>query len=320
MGDLILTLPCDQLVKSTHEVHWAVPDGLQFVVDRTVPTRPFQGFKRDWSFSRFLSFFKMIREIKPDVSVSFHVPWWVNFALWLGRVKTRSGVLSQWHSYAFLNRGLRQKRSQCEHHEMDYNYLLVEHAFDLEHDSTKWKPVTLQDKNAKAFHFDTNQKYFVVHPGMGGSALNWPSEHYAKLIDELSQKVTVVITGTQSDEAYLTPLKKLLKENQQVVWLDKQLDGPQLLRLLKNAIANIAPSTGVLHLSASLGAASIGIFSPIRVHQDKRWGPKGPEVSSFSPEVSCPAHFECLDKECPAFFCMTKMSVQPVLDKALSYL
>lgn len=320
MGDLVLTLPCDQLVSDTHNVHWITPKGLDFVVENVTPKKSFQTLSRDWSWQQFKELRKIIKEINPDISVCFHVPWWINFTLWFCGVKTRGGVLSQWHSYLFLNKGLRQKRSQCEYHEMEYNYLLVEHCFDLKINREKWKPVELNEPAQTSLPVDEELKYFVVHPGMGGSALNWPTQQYVELINELTEKATVVVTGTQSDEHYLTPIKKQLNGNSKVVWLDKQLKGSQLLKLLKHSIATIAPSTGVIHLSASLGVASLGIYSPIKVHQAKRWGPKGRSVETYTPQVSCPAHFECLKKECPRYFCMDSLSVKPVVEKALSHL
>lgn len=320
MGDLILTLPCDQLVNNQYEVHWLIPEGLDFVVSSSAPKRTFATFSSKRSWAQFKKLWKLTRDLQPDVSVSFHVPWWVNFTLWLARVKVRGGVLSQWHSYLFLNRGLRQKRSQVEFHEMEYNYQLTEHVFGLKINREKWTHLKLEENQNESLQFDVNQKYFVVHPGMGGSALNWPSESYATLIDRLSEQATVVITGTHSDESYLIPLKMLLKNNHKVVWLDKQLNGYQLLKLLKNANANIAPSTGVLHLSASLGVPSIGIFSPIKVHHENRWGPRGNNTATFTPKVECPAHFECVGQDCKYFSCMSKMPIEPVLQKALTYL
>ena len=320
MGDLVLTLPCDSIVSENYKVHWLVPKGLEFVVDSASPKKEYRSVKKDFSWFAFFELVKWIRSIKPEVSVSFHVPWWVNMALWMAGVKTRGGVKSQWHSYLFLNKALRQKRSRCEFHEMEYNYLLVEHTFSLAQNKESWKPVKLIAPEESRLQFDFNQKYMVVHPGMGGSALNWPIKNYATLINKLTEHCPVVITGTKNDEPYLNPLKKSLKDNHRVVWLDKQLDGFQLLKLLENASATIAPSTGVLHLSASLGVASLGLYSPILVHQAKRWGPMGEETVTFSPQVDCPAQFECLLEACPHYYCMDNLSVNPIAEKALSYL
>lgn len=318
MGDLILTLPCDQRVTKTHQVHWVIPEGLDFVADATSPERAFSTLGKSGTWGHFKKLWKILSSIQPHTSVTFHAPWWVNLCLWLYRVPRRGGVLSQWHSYLFLNKGLRQKRSLCEFHELEYNHQLTEHVFDLPSEPQEWTPTDLVEPVGVAIGFDTNQDYFIVHPGMGGSALNWPTENYVSLIDSLSEQFPVVITGTKADDIYLLPLQLALKENPRVVWLNKQLDGSQLLVLLKHATATVAPSTGVLHLSASLGVPSIGIYSPIKVHQAKRWGPKGSHVSSFEPKVTCPAQFECLKEECAHYPCMANMAVAPVLQKTLN--
>jgi ADP-heptose:LPS heptosyltransferase len=48
----------------------------------------------------------------------------------------------------------------------------------------------------------------------------------------------------------------------------------------------IAPSTGVLHLAASLGTVSVGIYSPRRVEHPRRWGPKGIHTVYLVPQVA----------------------------------
>ncbi len=320
MGDLVLTLPCDQLVTGEFDCHWVTPKGLDFVVESSADPKKFVTLDKSKAWTSFWTFRKHVKKVAPQVSVSFHVPWWVNFALWSCGVKVRGGVLSQWHSYLFLNKGLRQKRSRVEAHEMEYNFQLVEFIFNLKRNREKWQPLKLTANATIDLAFDTNQSYFVVHPGMGGSALNWPTQSYTQLVNQLTEKAMVVITGTKSDDPYLSPLKSSLKDNHKVVWLDKQLDGYQLLKLLSHANATIAPSTGVLHLSASLGAASFGIYSPIKVHQAERWGPKGNKTETFTPKVNCPAHFECLKQECPQFYCMDHLPIQPVVDAALKEL
>ncbi len=343
MGDLVFSLPCDRLVRNTHEVFWFVPENLTFICQSARPQRVFTGFFTNWSFKNFKKFFVAIKKIKPEIAISFHAPWWVHLALCLAGVKTRGGVLSQWHSWVFLNRTLRQKRSQCELHEMEYNFQLTEFVFGLKKNRNQWQPLELKssDSLAPVFHrlstvdtkfstaklhgecgpdipFNLSRDYFVVHPGMGGSALNWGSFHYTELIKCLAKKATVVITGTAIDRFYLKPIKKSLKENPGIVWLDEKLNPTELLKILKNSRANIAPSTGVLHLSASLGAVSIGLYSPVKVHSARRWGPKGKQVTVLSPQVDCPAHFKCLGDKCPHYFCMETISVDQVVKSVLA--
>jgi len=151
--------------------------------------------------------------------------------------------------------------------------------------------------------------YSVVHPGMGGSALNWPTDHYHTFISELAAKETVVITGTLADTSYLAPLKESLGSHPRMRWLDGQLNGLELLTLLASARTITAPSTGVLHLAASTGRPTLGIFSPVRVQHPQRWGPQGPKTSVVMPGGFCPGEHSCLEHRCHRFPCMNE--VQP---------
>ena len=318
IGDLVLSLPSDRLVGNTHDVTWLIPENLDFICQSAIPQRSFKSFSKKFSFGNLKKLFITIRKIKPDIAISFHAPWWVLLILYLAGVKVRGGVLSQWHSWFFLNKPLRQKRSQCEFHEMEYNFQLTEFVFDLKNNKKQWQPLELKSPDRPGFNPCEN--YLVVHPGMGGSALNWPGSHYIELIKRLTEKNTVVITGTNSDEAYLKPIRNALKKNSKIIWMDGKLKPGELLKLLKNSTVNIAPSTGVLHLSASLGVPSIGLYSPVKVHKSKRWGPVGKQVTALSPQTDCPAHFKCLGEQCPHYFCMETLSVDQVFEKALSYL
>ena len=317
IGDLIFSLPCDRLVQTTHEVVWLIPENLDFICQSAKPQRSFKTLSKKPSFENFKKLFMIIKRIKPDAVIIFHAPWWVYLAAFLAGVKIRGGVLSQWHSWLFLNKALRQKRSQCEFHEMEYNFQLTEFVFDLKSDKKQWQPLELKSSDFTNVPFNLPGNYFVVHPGMGGSALNWPGSHYIELIKRLAKKATVIITGTVSDEPYLKPIKEALKENPKIIWTNGKLKPHELLKLLKNSIVNIAPSTGILHLSASLGVASIGLYSPVKVHGSDRWGPMGKKTTTLTPQVDCPARFKCLGEQCPHYFCMKTLSVDQVAKQAL---
>ena len=157
--------------------------------------------------------------------------------------------------------------------------------------------------------------YYVVHPGMGGSALNWPTGLYIDLITQLSTHTTVVITGTAQDANYLSPLKSHFLSEPNPVWLDGKVSTTELLQVLGSAKAVIAPSTGVLHLAASTGVKTIGLFSPVRVQSIQRWGPLGEKAEALAPSVDCPGDLHCIGQACPHFNCMYRITVGKVLQQ-----
>lgn len=311
IGDLALTMPVDSAF-AQDQVHWWIPQGLSFLANHAIPKRTAFEINRHVNFVKFIKLLLVLRNHKYDAAILFHGPWWISLLLWLARIPLRGGVKSQWHSLLFLNRAIRQKRSRAEYSELEYSFQLVEKVFKFA--NLKREHFTLAGeqgpgRNELLARFQLQEKkYFVIHPGMGGSALNWPTEYYAELIQNLVTQNTIVITGTKSDELYLDPLRLKISKLSNVVWLDQKLNGAELLTVLGNAIAVVAPSTGVIHLAAATGTLAVGIYSPVRVQHPRRWGPKGGSVKIFLPEVECPGEFSCLGSSCFQYDCMKKIT------------
>ena len=288
IGDLICTLCVDQVsFLRDCEVQWVISKGLSFVPENADPKRSFLELsKEDWKTS-LKTLRAFIRDFKPDIAVSFQAPWWVNFALWAEGIAVRAGVKSQWHSFLFLNRGLRQRRSQATMHEADYNKELLAHACEASPATEATPVLRLMAPSCPGLlekHQLVPKEFIVVHPGMAGSALNWPIPNYLQLIAELADKIQVVVTGTSADEPWLKEIKEKFKHNPRVLILQNRLNTKELLLILKNAKAVVVPSTGVAHIAASLGTPVLGIYSPVRVQHPRRWAARGEKVQIFMPE------------------------------------
>lgn len=323
IGDLISTMCVDQLkhgygqpLSERYQITWCISKGLGFIPEAALPPREFIELDKSQPKESRLRLRDFLKENPVDVVVSFQAPWWVHYECWRARVPVRSGVLSQWHSFLFLNKGLRQRRSLAEKHEADYNRELLEHALDLESQETPLLRLDVAEDRELLKKFALkNKSYVVVHPGMAGSALNWSSQNYIALIKEVLKTHPVVFTGTAMDEPYLAPLKKEFAQNKNVINLQNQLKALELFQILKSSHAVIAPSTGVAHMAAALGAKILGIYSPIRVQHPRRWAARGENVIIFQPPFDCPADFKCLGSACKHFDCMNKITVDQVYRK-----
>jgi len=304
IGDLICTMPVDEIESlKDWEITWIIAKGLSFVPEHSVPKRTYLELDKSKPAEARQILKKFLHDQKPDVAVSFQAPWWVNFSLWQARIKTRIGVLSKWDSFFFLNKGLRQKRSLSIKHEAEYNLDLVR-QIDPEKVLQAIAPVLKLQADTRDDVLNREgleaQKYSVVHPGMAGSALNWPTEYYIELIAKLSLRRKVVLTGTLADEPWLKEIKNHYTGNSQIICLQNKLTASQLLSILQHAHSVFAPSTGVLHLAASLGTPVYGFYSPIRVQTTTRWGARGPHVHLFSPAVQDgPVTPECMRQITP---------------------
>lgn len=315
IGDLVLTLPSDQVLSSA-DVTWAISKNLDFLAKASVPPRKTLLLEKQFQ-PGFRSLVEWIKKEQPQGIIIFNGPWWVYFAAFIYRIPLRGGVKSRWYSFLFLNRGIRQKRSLSQKNELDYNLDLVQSVLQIKsQENTPPLRIEADQNTSKTFAHRFGLvplSYVIIHPGMGGSAENWPLEKWETLIRKAVLKFSVVITGTSIDESWLFPLKKKLADLPQIHWLDEKLNANELLSAMKGASAVVAPSTGVVHLAASLGVKTIGIYSPVRVQAPKRWGPLGPQVSVHVPQVSCPGHFKCHMQECQYYNCMDQISVESVL-------
>lgn len=315
LGDLVLTLPIENSFEELKNSHWWIPEGLGFVAKSARPEPSFEEVSKDFSFKNFFSLLKTLKKEKYDQALIFYAPAWVYFLIFLARIPVRAGRFSQWYSFALLNRGLRQKRSLSEKNELHYNFELARETLNLQPHPGAPKPLSLQPSSSQdetlTQHHLSDKNYVVIHPGMGGSALNWPTENYKALVKKLldsGQKVAV--TGTKGDRAYTEPLKDLANQNG-MHWLVEKLSGTELMDVLAAAKWVLAPSTGVVHLAASLGTQIYGIYSPVRAQSAVRWGPQGPRVQVLTLNVNCPAQLECLKESCPHHPCMGLVDFHP---------
>lgn len=292
IGDLVCTLCVDEHPDlKEYSKYWLIAKGLEFIPEQAVPQRVFSSLTKDRQGFKHL--FNFLKSTSFDASISFQCPWWVHLLLFYFRIPIRVGVLSQWHSFLFLNTGLRQKRSQATQHESSYNYELVDHlAQKLKAGNYAHVPIRkshlyevpilkLIAKTDKQLLEKWNlraQSYFIIHPGMAGSSLNWPQSKYIQFIYSFhaffpNQKV--VLTGTPGDTPYLDKITSEFSAKDFFVNLQSQLTANELLSVLSTSSGVLAPSTGVMHLAASLGVATFGIFSPVTVQRPIRWGPRG---------------------------------------------
>lgn len=308
IGDLVLTLPADfDLRASGDEVQWLISRGLSFIPQHSQPPRSFYQVDREFSLLRLKELVSWLTKERFDRALIFHAPFWIYLAVFLARIPVRAGRYSQWFSFLLLNRGVRQSRKEGQRSEIFFNYQLVNRCLGLvAKGAERLEPLKLrsfllpEDREALGL----KSPYVVIHPGMLGSARNWAPELYRELAMDLSKDHQLVITGTPEDAHHWKPLEETLGERG--LCLGGKLTANQLLGVLEGAELVVAPSTGVVHLAASLQVPTLGLYPPVKNQSPTRWGPKGSQVSTLVPEVDCPAQTDCLMKDCPQYDCMGK--------------
>jgi ADP-heptose:LPS heptosyltransferase len=318
LGDLVCTLPVDQhpsFLKEHFSIQWLISSGLEPVLECAQPKRNFWSESTTFSWSKFWLLVSKLKSKQFDQVILFYAPWWVAAACYFAGIQNRYSPRSRWFQLLFFNQTLKQKRSRSEKHESDYNWELVNWAITGNRNGIQNTPL-LNLQSTSPMPPELTKPYFVIHPGMAGSALNWRMADYLKLAEKLIIQLDhdVVITGTRSDLPILSEIEPALKSLKRLRWLVGDLDLAALIKVLSESEAVIAPSTGVIHLAASTGVKTIGIYSPIKVQTPTRWGPRGPKTIAIIPQVSCPAKMKCLGKTCSYYYCLNKITVDQIIE------
>lgn len=238
-----------------------------------------------------------------------------NLIATLAFVPFRGGIKSRWPTFFLLNRGVRQRRSEVKKHEVEYNLDLLS---PLKIANKEYSP-KIHLKNIPNNPF--TKEFIVVHPGMTGHTLNWPTEYYAHFIEKMEKnfpnRFLYVISYTPSDEPYLKDVRSL-NLGDKIFFLDGSKEGlTNYMGILSHASLFLGPATGTTHIANSLGIKQIAIYSPIKVQSAFRWSPFEVENSLvLAPKVNCPEKVHCRGESCPEFECMRKIDVNKVIEAA----
>lgn len=269
------------------------------------------------------------------IAVHLQVHWKIALAVFLARVRYRVGPLSRLFSFVLFNRGIRQRRSRVEMHEADYNLQLLRRIGIRVRTRTVPVQVNISDQKVeqakqwlRAQGWNEAEPLIAIHPGMGGSALNWPETHYLELIRVLLREGRqILVTAGPSEFSLLQRMKEGVGfPKPDRIWFygsldEKQLDATSidsLGALFSCASVVVAPSTGPLHLAVALGKAVVTFYPPIRVQSANRWGPYVKDETRAAvlvPEVYCGEDFKCRGSVCHSFPCMKSLSVTQALEQ-----
>jgi ADP-heptose:LPS heptosyltransferase len=281
---------------------------------------------------------RLVREIRAAnyrISVVLQGNLKIAASVFFANIRYRVGPLSKLYSYVFFNRGVRQHRSQVEMHEADYNLQLLRRLGIRVASRTVPPRIFLSlEKRAEARAWleqkgwNPEAPLIVVHPGMGGSALNWPETHYIEFTRALLKEgKQVLLTGGPTEVSLLAriadalgPLKEkaiFYSNNEPVGGVSATLQF--FAGLISHASLMVAPSTGPLHLAVALERPVLTFYPPIRVQSAIRWGPylkDETRASVLVPDVYCGQDFKCLGNLCNYFPCMKSLTVTQALDQA----
>ncbi len=124
----------------------------------------------------------------------------------------------------------------------------------------------------------------ILHPGSGGSAVDWPIGHYVALADLLkAEGMTVYLTGTEQEGRHFRPFFRFDKR---IIDMSGKLSLSELLDFIRQCELLVACSTGPLHIAAASGIGALGLFIDQRPIGPGRWRPVGSRARVITPPHS----------------------------------
>lgn len=113
----------------------------------------------------------------------------------------------------------------------------------------------------------------VIHPGASAPARQWPPDRFAAVAAALRDEGhEVVITGSAAEFGLAHEVARAARLPRTAV-VAGLLDVTAMAALISDSRLVICGDTGVAHLAASTGTASVVLFGPTA---PARWGPRGP--------------------------------------------
>ncbi len=165
---------------------------------------------------------------------------------------------------------------------------------------------------------ESTQNYVIFNPGFSGmqkkdyrSHRNWPTGHWAELIDLITRRsdLDIVINGTEQERHCFETLLEIPRVH--------SLFGsslPALVLALKKAKSVVSVDTGTMHLAMALGTPVIALFGPSIPGLTGPYSSKVP-YRVLSSGIDCqPCYRTSLYKQCVFNRCMQALKPDLVYD------
>jgi len=175
----------------------------------------------------------------------------------------------------------------------------------------------------------------IIHPGAGSKRKRWPFKGFLEVAGALNKRdsIQVIFLVGPAEADLLMSIKKRASKGKlplgQSVGLGNNLpqgnctghrrdylychtqDLSEVLALMKASSFFIGNDSGLTHLAAYLGVATVAIFGP---SSSKRWAPMGDSVKLLRGTQDCPPCFEVAKDNCDDPQCLSGVSADMVLD------
>lgn len=265
----------------------------------------------------FVRLLRMVRRHRFDMALLLHPSFRLALLCFLAGIRFRVGT--GYRAYSFLfSRRVYHHRKKSDRHELDLNLDLARAVGARLDQVAFFLHIPDQDRistesRLRSHGLSSGSAFMVIHPGSGGSAMDWPLSGFAALGDRIlgEMGLPVVITGNKAESPLVDRLCSMMYR--EPLRLDGALSIKELLALLSRARLLVANSTGPLHMAVAVGCPVVGLYCPLAACAPVRWGPYGYPASVLTPPL--PPCRKCTQARCPSFNCMELITGDQVFAK-----
>lgn len=295
IGDVVLTLPLCSIIKKhfpESRISFLLRDYTSALaknnpfVDEVIILKEKNGKALIWENIKLL-------KNKFDVCIIAYPTFRLALILFLSKIKIRIGTGYRWYSFLF-NKKVYEHRKDAKYHELEYNvHLLKKIGID-----ENVNPHNIQfglrpsiesiervNELLKSKNISSQKSIIILHPGSGGSSLDFPVNKMKELTQKISDEfdVEILITGNKDEKE----LCQSLVVSEKTKNFAGEFNLSELIALIDKCKLLIANSTGPIHIAAALGKFVIGFYPNIVTCSEERWGPYTNKKIIFKPKINC---------------------------------
>lgn len=317
LGDVVLTIPLASIIKKhfpNSKVSFLVRDYTKDLLNNN----PFIDEVIIWD--------EELSATKAAAKLRFHdfdTVFIVNpslklaFTFLLSGIKERISTGYRWYSFLFTKK-IYEHRKYGTKHELIHNVEMLKsigieekvNFEDVQFSIQSDKEVEQKVLNYLNKHnFNSQLKTVIIHPGSGGSAVDWPILKQKELISKLAHDLecNVILTGSKDEKS----LCESLISDKKIINCAGKFNLNELISLINLTDVFVANSTGPLHIAAALGKFVIGFYPKVASCSETRWGPFTDNKKVFTPNTDCN---DCTIKQCQETDCMNTIKVDDVFN------
>ena len=208
------------------------------------------------------------------------------------KIPLRIGTTNRIYHWTTCNKLIPLSRKKSSLHESQLNLKLlsvlgIKEEFSLPQIADYYGFNNIEPLSSQHYSLLDQSKFnLILHPKSQGSAREWGLDNFKLLINSLDKdKFKIFISGTTNERVLLKQLFEAV--GSQVTDITGMMNLNQFISFIHQADGMVANSTGPLHIAASLGKFTIGLFPPMRPIHPGRWSPVGKNAMTFVVDKNC---------------------------------